>query len=72
MVGREEGDATVVAENANGEKTVSEVRDVMRDSSWRLGALLAGACFRVWNCWWFHQVDVTRIGFEVGRRSLLG
>jgi hypothetical protein len=33
MVGREEGDATMIAENANGEKAVSEVRDVMRDSS---------------------------------------
>jgi hypothetical protein len=33
MVGREEGDATVIAENANGEKAVTEVREVMRDSS---------------------------------------
>jgi hypothetical protein len=33
MVGREEGNATVVAEYANGQQTVSEVRDVVRDSS---------------------------------------
>jgi hypothetical protein len=33
MVGREEGNATVVAEYADGEKTVFEVRDVVRNSS---------------------------------------
>jgi hypothetical protein len=36
---------------------VTEVRGSDARFELRLGALLAGACFRVWNCWWFHQVE---------------